>query len=295
MINLNLYKVFYEVVISGSFSKAAKNMYLTQPGVSKSIKLLEDELNTKLFFRQSNKITLTEQGKMLFDYVNSACNSLITGEKALIESNNLSFGTITIGSPSYITSFYLLKFIEEFRKTYPGILIKIVSLSTNEMLNELFKNKIDFIVDTSPIIDSSNLNYPKLTIKLIDSFENCFICNKDFNCSIETIYDISKYPLILPTSSGTARKNLEYLFKNYNLKILPAMEVETTELIITSVRRNIGIGYVVKETVKNELNKEILKEIQLDLNLPMFDIKLIYMNEYLTSIPKKFIKEYLIK
>ena len=64
-INLNLYKVFYDVVKYGSFSKAAEFTYTTQSSISKSIKKLEEQLGTKLFYRNSHGVELTENGKEL--------------------------------------------------------------------------------------------------------------------------------------------------------------------------------------------------------------------------------------
>ena len=90
-INLNLYKTFYDVARYGSFSKAAEFTYTTQPAISKSIKKLENDLETELFYRKSNGIELTEKGRELLFYVEKSYGNLLTAERILLETSILSF------------------------------------------------------------------------------------------------------------------------------------------------------------------------------------------------------------
>ena len=151
-VNLNSYKIFYEVASSESISDASKRLYITQSAVSKAIKKLEDDLNTKLFYRNSKGVKLTDKGKQLLFYVNEAFNNLITAERAIIENNSLSKGKISIGVPSQIGSFFIFENIADFHKTYPNIEITIISKTTTQLLKLLEQHEIDFIIDTSPQI-----------------------------------------------------------------------------------------------------------------------------------------------
>ena len=101
-VNLNLYKVFYEVCKYGSFSKAAEFTYTTQSSISKSIRKLEDALGSELFFRKSSGIELTPKGKELLYYVEKSYGNLITAERIILENENLERGKLSIGLPSYI-------------------------------------------------------------------------------------------------------------------------------------------------------------------------------------------------
>ena len=126
-INLNLYKVFYDVAKYGSFSKAAEFTYTTQSAISKSIKKLEDELDTKLFYRNPHGVELTEKGKQLLFYVEKSFGNLLTAERVMLETENLERGKLTIGLPSYISSFFFFDKIIGFHNKYPNIEITLIN------------------------------------------------------------------------------------------------------------------------------------------------------------------------
>ena len=154
-INLNLYKVFYEVCKYGSFSKAAEFTFTTQSSISKSIKKLESLLETELFFRHNNGIELTSKGRELLFYVEKSYGNLITAERLMMETDNLSRGKLSIGLPSYIASFFFFDKIIDFHNKYPNIEITLMNGSTSQLLDLLDKHKLDFIIDTTPI-ESNN-------------------------------------------------------------------------------------------------------------------------------------------
>ena len=140
-LNLNLYRIFYEVTKYSSISAAAKSMYLSQPAISKSIKNLETELGITLFDRALNGIVLTENGKELFTYVEEAFNSIRLAEKKMLENKNLEKGTLAIGIRSHIASFYLVDKVIEFHNKYPKIEITIINRPSNELLKLLNNNR----------------------------------------------------------------------------------------------------------------------------------------------------------
>ena len=150
-INLNLYKVFYEVSKYGSFSKTAEFTYTTESAISKSIKKLEEELETKLFYRKSNGIELTEKGRELLYYVEKSYGNLLTAERLMLESENLERGKLNIGLPSYISSFFFFDKVIDFHNKYPNIEITLMNGSREYLLGLLDKHQIDFIVYSSPI------------------------------------------------------------------------------------------------------------------------------------------------
>ena len=169
-INLNLYKTFYDVARYGSFSKAAEFTYSTQSAISKAIKKLENELKTQLFYRKSNGVELTENGKELLFYVEKSYGNLLTAERILFEKENLDRGKLSIGINKNIGSFYIFDKVFEFHDNYPNIEISLITDNTNQLFELLDKHKIDFFVDTSyqksnnidlkikKILEANNLN-----------------------------------------------------------------------------------------------------------------------------------------
>lgn len=287
-INFNLYKTFYDVAMYGSISKAATMNYTSQPAISRSIKTLEDELNTKLFYRNKKGIELTEKGKELFFFVEQSYNSLILAERSMLENEKLDKGKLSIGIPSHIATFYLFDAIDKFHKEYPNIEITIISKSTKALIELLRSHEIDFMIDSEPII----IRDKEIKIKHITDLHNAFVYSDSFNiANINSKKDLEKYPLILPIKGTANRNNLDEYFVKNNMDINNVLNIHTSEVIIGAIKRNLGVGYIIKELVQDEIKRGIFKEIPLD-DLPKTGISLVYIPEYLTTSPKEFLNKY---
>lgn len=284
-INLNLYKVFYFVATTKSFKQASIDLCVSQPAISTQIKNLENLLNVKLFYRYSKGIELTNEAKILLSHIEKMNFYLEAAEKYIKLSKNMEIGKLTIGCQSHITSFYLLKYIEDFRKKYPNIEIKVFNDSTNVLIDYLSHHKIDFIVDSSPI----EINSSDMSIEQIAEFDTVLIANKKYNDEFDVIDDLNNKELILPLPRSSMRKNLEKLLLDNNIKYKCGLSVDTTDLIISAVKRNLGLGYVVKESVKEELNDGTLVAIDAGIALPKLYINLVYNKEYLSFPAEKFL------
>lgn len=283
-LNLNLYRVFYTVAKTKSFSESSRELHISQPAISKHIQNLEYELDTLLFYRTNRGIELTPDAKDLLVYVEKAWNFIMLGEKQLQESKDLLEGKISIGSQSYISNYFLKEYIKEFFKSYPNITIKITN-KNREKLFELFnQHTLDMLV----VADYND--EPKDTKKIVLGKEKyCFAYNKEkMNIKeIKTLSELSEYPLIIPVSDSVARKNMQSLFEDKGLNLKKKMELEDNETILNYTKEGTGIGYVLEKTVENipELQKIELKE-----ELPSSVISLIYHEDTLTSSSKEFIK-----
>lgn len=292
-INLNLYKTFYEVAKYGSISEAAKKTFSSQPAISKSIKKLEDELGVQLFFRNLSGVELTEKGKELLFYVEKSYNNLIIAERNMLETENLNRGKLSIGMPSNIGSFYLFDKIISFHKKYPNIEIFIMTGGTNTLINLLESHKVDFVLDTSPIkLRNSNLIKKKLT-----TVNYCFIINKNSSLKnkgeIKSLKDLSDLPLILPLPNTANRNDLDSLLFNHKIDINNVLNLHTSEMIISAVKRDLGVGYVIENLVDKEIENDELEIINVKEKLPTVDIEFIYEPNYLTTAPSTFIREWI--
>lgn len=290
---MNLYKVFYVVAKNNSFSKAAEELFVTQPSVSYSVKQLEDRLNIKLFKRNHKGIKITAEGKDVLEYVKKSYNDISVGERCLRENKNLNSGKISIGVQSHIGRFFLFPYIEEFHKKYPNIEINISSRNTAELINLLEDNEIDFVIDTSPI----ETEYRNLIIKPLMELDHCFVSSinyaiKNKNMKVEELND---YSLILPVKRSTPRKQLTKLLKDKKIELKPFITIETTEMLIDAVKKNMGIGYVMKNAIEEELKNNELEEININMQLPKLLLNLVYIESNLTNIPKVFIEELMKK
>lgn len=286
-VNLNLYKVFYFVATTKSFKQASADLCVSQPAISKQIKNLELLLSTKLFYRYNKGIELTNEGKILLSQVEKMNFYLEAAEKHINYSKNLESGELIIGCPSHITSFYLLKYIEEFRKEHPMISIKVCSDSTAVLIDLLFHHKLDFIIDSPPI----NVKNHEMAVERIAEFDTILISSVDNNMNITELKDLNDCELILPLPRSSMRKSFEQEVAKYDVKFKCNLSVDTTSLIISSVKKNLGIGYVVRESVLEELNNKQLKEININYKFPKLYLNLVYNRNYLSFSAIEFLKK----
>ena len=120
-INYELYKVFYHVAVTLSFSEASKQLFISQSAVSQSIKVLEKKLNQPLFIRSTKKVQLTPEGEILLKHIEPAMNLIQKGENQLLEAHTLNGGQLRIGASDTICRYYLVPYLKQFHKEYPNI------------------------------------------------------------------------------------------------------------------------------------------------------------------------------
>ncbi|GAA0719328.1 LysR family transcriptional regulator [Clostridium malenominatum] len=266
MINkLDLYKVFCEVGKCESFSKAAKELYMTQPAVSQSIMQLEMELDIRLFTRTAKGATLTNEGKLLFEYANSAINLISAGEKKLLESRNLMLGELKIGVGDTISRYFLLPYLEEFHNQYPNIKLKIVNKTSLELCPMLKSGEIDIAICNFPIEDSS------LEIRKCIDVQDIFVCGESYKNKLSAplnFEDLVNFPLILLDPKSNSRQYVEKHILSKGVKITPEIELGSHDLLLEFAKINLGIACVVKEFSKEYLEKGILHELQMSEEIP---------------------------
>ena len=285
--NWDLYKIFYTVAECSSFSKAAEKLFITQPSISYSIKQLEESLGTKLFYRVPSGAKLTPDGVELLEYVKKSYSIILSGERNLKESKDLKHGRISVGVQSHIGEFFLFPFIEKFHKKHKNIEINIISRNTDEMISLMEKNQVDFMIDTSPI----NTIYNNITIKPLLELENCFISNRDLKDEVHSLKDLEGRNLILPFIRSTPRKELIKCCNEYNVTLTPFMTIETTEMLIQAIKKDMGVGYVLKSAVKNDIKEKNLFEVKVKEKLPTIGLNIVYISDYLTHVPLEFMNE----
>ena len=199
------------------------------------------------------------------------------------ESQNFTHGRVAVGVQSHIGRFFLFPFVEKFHQDYPNIEIKIISRNTEEMIKALENNDIDFMIDTSPIESI----YNNLKIYPLLDLENCFISKNEMDEEI-SLKELNDYKLVLPVKRSTPRKQLDYICQNAGVELKPFMTIETTEMLIDSIEKEMGIGYVIKQAVSKELKQKELFEIKVKEKLPTLTLNIVYVREYLTNIPRTF-------
>lgn len=290
MLNASLewYKYFYEVAKAKSYTGASNKMFVTKQAVTDNIKKLETALDTKLFHRSSNGVKLTKEGEILFRNVEQAIDLIEVGEKLVVLKNDLDTGEITVGSLSHISAFYLMPFIEKVRKEHKGLNVKLITAPNGkELIRLLEEHKIDFAIDTTKL-ENYNSQIIKEKIKDID---NIFISNKPLE--IKELKELENYNFIVGLGYTSTSKKLMSVLKENGININSKTEIDITELKVNAVKRDMGIGYVLKDAVRKELENKEVFEVKVPIKLPTSSLNLIYLKDQLTRADKTFINKYL--
>lgn len=283
-INLNLYRVFYVVAMTKSFSESSKYLHISQPAISKHIQNLEYELDTILFYRTNRGIEPTPEAKILLSYVEKAYNILKLGEQQLQECKELSQTKISIGIPSILSKYYLNKYLLSFMTNYPKVAIKMQNSKNEELINALDQNALDLIITYG---NNSNVgsNY-KNELLLSDEYVFVYNENRLKIDNIESIKDLNNYNLILPSKETIERKKLDDKLNEKNIILNPILELESNQMMINYIKEGLGIGYILKFVA---LQNEDLTIINIPEELPQEEIRLIYDEESIITSTKEFI------
>lgn len=290
--NLSSYKIFYTAAKTKNISKAAKELYISQPAISKSIQKLEESVGAPLFERSSRGVTLTEAGEILYTHVKSAFETLALGEEQLRRSIELGIGHLTIGASSTLCRHVLLPYLKEFIRENPHINISISCQSTNQILKLLADGRLDIGLIGEP--DSSkNMNFYTLR-----EIEDIFVATKDYlhNLSVRGIHRsqlLQSATLILLDRENMTRQYIDDYFQKNQIPLQDMIEVSNMDLVIEMSKIGLGAGCVIKDFVRKELQSGSLVEIPLGIPIQRRTIGFAYRSDARISEPlKKFIDFY---
>lgn len=263
-VKLELYKVFKEVAEAGNITAAAQALYISQSAVSQSIKQLESDLQTRLFARNSRGVTLTADGKLLYEYVRSAIGLLETGEAKLSQTRELQMGQLTIGASDTVTSQFLLPYLDSFHRQYPAIHIQIVSGRSHKVLGLLQSGKVDIAFASTPG-EGSFETVPCFATHSI------FVASPEYPCDFSHMYTLSEiadFPLILLERKASSRLYLEKYFLQNGLRLNPEIELGARSLLVDLAAIGFGVAGVTEEFVRKDLESDRLRKLETSFEIP---------------------------
>lgn len=268
MVNLELYRVFYTVAKCGSLTKAAEELFISQPAVSQAIKQLENQLGTQLFNRTHSGMELSLQGgKLIFREVEQALRLLDEAESKLMELKTTATGTVKIGATDAIFSNILADKIVKYNAKYPGVKIELITGTTPETLAQLKENKCDIAFINLPVEDK-NVNFTGTVAHLSD----VFVAGKKFEQlkgKKIKLSSLQEYPLLMIESNTIARRALAAYTQTLGVQLHPDIEVENWDLMLKFASRGMGIGCVPREYAQALLDSGELFEVDVVPNLPV--------------------------
>ena len=241
-INYELYKVFYHVAATLSFSEASKRLFISQSAVSQSIKPLERKLDQVLFIRSTKRVQLTPEGEILLRHIEPAMDLIKRGESQLLDASSTG-GQIRIGASDTICRYFLVPYLGRFHKAFPNAHIKVINQTSIKCVELLETGQVDLIVVNYPNNYLSNVS----SIKKIKTFRDVFIANHTFQALKNkklTYKQLSQYPILMLDRHSTTSEFLHRLFQQHQLDLVPEIELTSNDLLIDMARIGLGIAFI---------------------------------------------------
>lgn len=261
-IDLELYRIFYIVAKHKHMTRASEELHISQPAISQSIKKLEEQLDGTLFIRSNKGMELTSEGKMFYDYVKGALELINNAENEFTSFKDLSKGEVKIGASTTLTKIILMDALKNFHKDYPNIEINITNDLTSNLLIDLNKGKLDFVIFNEGDIKETNIK-----VNQIAELKQGFLYNPDFfNDNIKKVDELNNYPLIMQKKESNSRKFIDEQMLKQNILLKPKTEVVSQDLVIEFTEAGFGVGFGIVELAKK--NYPHLKEMSVNKKIP---------------------------
>ena len=287
--NLSSYRICYTVANTGNISKAAKELYISQPAISKSIQKLEESVGCKLFSRSSRGVVLTDEGKLLYEHVSEAFETLTMGEEKLKRSIELGVGHLKIGVSSTLCKYLLLPYLKEFIRQNPHISISISCQSTNDTLKLLEDNKIDIGLIGKPE------NLKNIHFDFLEEIEDIFVAAKDYLRNlkargIQKDHILQSSTLMLLDKNNMTRQYIDDYLQENQIIIKDSIDISDMDLLIDFARIGVGVACVIKNFVREDLENGTLMEIPLGFPIHKREVGFAYKT---TTKPSKSLAEFI--
>ena len=275
--NLSLYYIFHTVAEKGNISQAAKELYISQPAISKSISKLENNLNSILFKRNSRGVTLTPEGELLYNYTKKAFQALQAGEKTLARRQALGISQLRIGVSTTLCKYILLPYLQRFIAAYPHVRISIACQSTYQTLTLLEENKIDIGLVGEPSAKNSCYFQPLQKIQDIFVSTEAYLEHLKQRSDTEDFYQTATFMML--DEENITRQYINRVFLEQGMEPSHILEVSTMDLLIEFAKIGLGVACVIREFVQKELKNKELVQVPLNLQFTPRQIGFAYRKE----------------
>ena len=293
-IDFELYRIFYVVANHCNITKASEELSISQPSISKSIKNLEEQLGGQLFVRTKRGVFLTEEGKEFYNYIKQAIEYINNAENKFTDLINLETGCIKIGISTTLTKEFLLPYLEEFHSLYPKIDIQIITNLTSDLMPKLRNGLIDIV-----ILNLNDKNYGNdIAIIKCRKINDCFVVNNKYKELIDkevSLKDLNNYPLILQAKGSNTREFLDNIARENGVVLKPNIELASYSLVVEFSKIGLGIGYAIKEYIKQEIKNKELFELRVKEKIPSRYIGIALSKNHVPNFSTKKLIEIITK
>nr|WP_289064281.1 LysR family transcriptional regulator [uncultured Anaerostipes sp.] len=245
-------KTFLYVAELNSFTQAADKLGYSQSTVSFQIRRLEEELDCTLFERINHTVVLTDQGRKVLEYAHKI-EKMTKELKGSMQRKDEISGNIRLAMADSLCDAFFNEDFKEFRRRYPGIILKIMTGGTEEMFRLMNQNEADAILTLD-----SHVYDMRYVIAREEEVGIHFVAGKDcplIKKRLVSIEEIIRYPFVLTEKGMSYRRLMDEKLAEKSLEVRPVLELGSTRLISSLVEQNVGISFLpdyVTETKRNE-------------------------------------------
>jgi DNA-binding transcriptional LysR family regulator len=285
--NLNQLRVFHSVAKLRSFSRAADALCLTQPGISKHIKLLETHYGVRLFDRLGKKVILTQAGEILFDKAEMMFDHLNEAKVQIDDMKSLTGGKIDIGASVTIGVYVLPNLLGDFIRRYPSIEISLDISLSQEIEGKVLSNSLDLGFVGHPVRNE------RLSIRSFLTDELVVIVPPEHNWAKRKIiqpHQLADQPFLVSREGSGTRSTVEERLRSKGVTLNRIMEFGNTECVKKAVEAGLGISIISKHVIAREVSLNLIRSIPLTGIKTKRDFYIIYLkNKYLNNLVQAFL------
>lgn len=280
-IDFNLYYIFYVTAKCQNITKAAEELFVSQPSVTQAIKQLENQIGATLFIRTKKGVVLTEEAKVLYEFIKEGITYIKNGENKFQELMNLQEGTLKIGASTTVTENVLIPYLKEFKELYPKISISITNHLTTNLIQLLRNGSVDLLILNLPTKEANDLEITPF-YEVHDAFmvggKYKYLTEK--KCDISTLVNAD---FIFQKNPSNTRQFLDNWLSKQNILITPKLEVVSFHLVKNLTKAGMGIGYLTKEFVETEIDNKELFVLPISQVIPSRKIGIVTLKKNVPS------------
>ncbi len=268
-------ETFLEVARLSSFSRAAERRFRTQPAISSQIRSIEEEVGAKLLDRSGGRVTLTAAGKIFQSYAQDVLEARRSMLANIADTHRVPRGEIVVSANEGTCLHILPDVFAQFKREYPAVAVNVKRSERGRILDAILDNSCDFGVVSMPVKDK------RFTVVPIHRDELVVITAPGHHLAGHkraTLADVCEYPLLLP-KIGRTRDALNALFEERKLQPTISMELDSSELLKRFVAANVGVGFIPRSHVAEDLDAKALAVLTISDATIQRDLALVYRKE----------------
>lgn len=290
-LNWELCRIFYQVARCRNFSRAAAMLFTSQPAVSRSMAALERELGCRLFIRNRRGVELTPEGRMFYAHVEAGCEQFRRGREELEQAVGLQSGSIALGASETALRHWLLPRLDRFHALYPGVRLRLLGGTSRQAIDELKSGAIDFAVAAVPGGGFRALKETRLC-----PLRDVFVASSAFGQlrgRDVPLDEVMRHPFICHKQGSLTFEFLESMCKARGVDFAPAMEPDTTGLVLDLARHGLGIGFLPEVAAREALAAGEVFALRLAEELPSRSISLLEYDGHTLSLAARRLRDML--